>query len=138
MSSLTLFRAVLIAGLFFTVISVAAGLALIDTLPLILQNYLKEVEEGSSFMNSGLFFLFIMVGLMVLIISIIGLWKFRPWARTLYVLIAVIYLPFQPFIGPVVMNGWESTFYDISLMLEGILFAMMFFGESSQKFKRQV
>ncbi|ELB3894087.1 MULTISPECIES: hypothetical protein [Morganellaceae] len=135
MSSTSLFRFVLIAGLIFAIVGVVAGISLSDTLPTILQDYLAQTEGEDISNGEAIFFLLAMLAVLLLLpISTIGLWKFKSWARTLYVVITVAFIPFYPAIGPVVMNGWEAMFSDIALMLEGILLAMMFSGEVSQKF----
>lgn len=135
MSSTSLFRFVLIAGLIFTIIGVVAGISLSDTLPAVLQDYLAQVENEGMSSGEVIFWLLTLLALLLLLpISTIGLWKFKSWARTLYVVITVTFIPFYPVIGPVVMNGWEAMFSDIALILEGVLLAMMFTGEVSQKF----
>lgn len=135
MSSSSLFRFVLIAGLIFAIIGVVAGISLSDTLPTILQDYLTQMEnEDMSSVEAILLLLAMLAVFLLLPISTIGLWKFKSWARTLYVVITVAFIPFYPALGPVVMNGWEAMFSDIALILEGILLAMMFTGEVSQKF----
>jgi hypothetical protein len=132
----SLFRIVLISGLIVAIISIIAGVSLSDTLPPILQDYLLQIEnEDISNTELVLFFIATPILLILLPISTIGLWKFKSWARTLYVVISVAFIPLYPVIGPVVMNGWEAMFSDIALMLEGVLIAMMFTGEISKKFK---
>ncbi len=136
MSATSLFRTVLVASLVFVIIEVIAGISLSDTLPPILQNYLAQIKGED--ISTGKAILYISVLLVVLIllpISIIGLWKFKSWARTLNVVISIAFIPFQPAIGPVVMNGWEAMFGYIALTLGGVLLAMMFTGEVNQKFK---
>ncbi|WP_434937637.1 hypothetical protein ACRWQN_10590 [Shewanella sp. HL-SH8] len=136
MQTTSLFRVILISGLIVAIIGIVAGVSLSDTLPLILQDYLLQTEnEELSSMEFILFLILAPVLLVLLPISTIGLWKFKSWARTLYVVISVAFIPLYPVIGPVVMNGWEAMFSDVALMLEGVLIAMMFTGEISKKFK---
>lgn len=135
MSSTSLFRFVLIAGLIFTIIGIVAGISLSDTLPALLQDYLAQMENEDISSGEAIFVLLAMLAVFLLLpISTIGLWKFKSWARTLYVAITVAFIPFYPVFGPIVMNGWEAMFSDIALILEGVLLAMMFTGEVSQNF----
>jgi len=135
MSTTSLFRFVLIAGLIFTIIGIVAGISLSDTLPALLQEYLAQMESKDISSGGAIFVLLAMLAVFLLLpISTIGLWKFKSWARTLYVVITVAFIPFYPIVGPVVMNGWEAMFSDIALILEGVLLAMMFTGEVSQNF----
>lgn len=137
MSSVSLFRFVLIAGLIFAIIGAIAGISLSDTLPTILQDYLTQVDNEDMSNGEAIFLLLTMLAVLLLLpISTIGLWKFKSWARMLYVVITVAFIPFYPAIGPVVMNGWEAMFSNIALILEGILLAMMFTGEVSQNFSQ--
>ena len=135
MSITTMFRSVLAASLIFSVFSFLASISLAETLPTALQDYLTEVENEDISVSRALFYLAAMLALLILLpVSIIGLWKFKSWARTLYVVITIAFIPFYPAIGPVVMNGWEAMFYDIAILFDGVLLAMMFTGEISQKF----
>ncbi|MDP3589980.1 MAG: hypothetical protein Q8R54_05510, partial [Methylobacter sp.] len=63
---------------------------------------------------------------------------FKKWARTLYVVISLVSFLFYPVIGPVVLNVWEAMFSDVTMLLEGILIAMMFTGEISHKFEQSI
>ena len=50
----TLFRTILIVGLGSTLVSIIAGMTLIDTLPLILQEYLIQVENEDMSTNMAI------------------------------------------------------------------------------------
>lgn len=135
MSSTSLFRFVLIAGLIFEIIGVIANISLSYTLPSILQDYITQVQNEDKPIGEEIFLLLAVLSVLLLLpISTIGLWNFKSWARTLYVAITVAFIPFYPVFGPVVMNGWEAMFTDTALIIEGILLAMMFTGEVRQKF----
>ena len=132
----SLFRIILISGLIIAMIGIVAGFSLLDTLPPLLQSYLSQRENEELSGAEALFLLAAIPTVFILLpISTIGLWKFKSWARTLYVVISVAFIPLYPVIGPVVMNGWEAMFSDLSLVLEGVLIAMMFTGEIGKKFK---
>jgi len=125
----TLFRIILIAGLLTAIIGVVAGMTLVDTLPTILQEYLTQVENEEMSDNTAV------TTLILLIASTIGLWKFKNWARIIYIVITIVLLPLYPAMGPIVMNPWEAMFGDIALILEGVLIAMMFFSPIHKEFK---
>jgi hypothetical protein len=132
----TLFRTVLIAGLITAVVGVVAGISLSDTLPMGLQDYLAQSENSDISTSEAIFSIFALLAVLIILpVSTIGLWKFKRWARTLYVVLTIILIPFYPAMGPVVMNGWEAMFDNITLLLEGILIAMMFTGTISQEFQ---
>lgn len=132
----SLFRFILIAGLIFAVLSIIAGFSLGGTLPPILQEYIAQVENAEVSVGKAIFVLLGALSALILLpITTIGLWMFKSWARTLYVIMTVISIPLSLVMGAVVMNSWEAMFFDISLVLEGGLLAMMFTGAISQKFK---
>lgn len=131
-----LFRTILIAGLITAIIGVVAGITLTDTLPVILQEYLIQVENQEMSDNTAVMLLVALVtALILLIVSTIGLWKFKNWARVIYIVATIAFLPLYPAMGPIVMNPWEAMFGDIALILEGILIAMMFFSPINEEFK---
>ncbi|GLS84550.1 hypothetical protein [Paraferrimonas haliotis] len=135
MSPTSLFRFILIASLMASITSVVAGISLLDTLPQILQDYMAQLESQEMSKGKALFLLLLVpTVLLLLLISTIGLWKFKSWARTLYVILLVAFIPLYPASGPVVMTSLEAMFRDIALVLEGVLLALMYTGEVNQKF----
>jgi hypothetical protein len=136
----TLFRVILITGLVTETISAVAGMSLTDTLPSALQDYVSpdffSAEDVS--IGKSILMIFSVVAIFLLPILIVGLWKFKKWARMLYVVINLASFLFYPVIGPVVLNVWEAMFGDVAMLLEGILIGMMFAGEISHKFEQSI
>lgn len=133
MPATTLFRSILIASLVTSVIEVIASLSLTNTLPYELQNYLAKSESTDA--SIGAMLLAIVLMMAVLIVAIIGIWKFKKWARTLYVIITIIFIILSPALGPIVMNSWEAMFSYITFTLDGILLTMMFSGTVGNRFQ---
>ncbi|EKO3608650.1 hypothetical protein GCS56_003305 [Vibrio metschnikovii] len=132
----TLFRVILISGLVTSIVGIIAGFSLSETLPPILQEYLLQAEKKEVSNFEMVFLLVASLALLVLLpVSTVGLWKFKRWARTLYIVISIVFIPLSIFVGPIVMNSWEAMFNEIAILLEGILIAMMFMGPISEKFK---
>lgn len=137
MKAVTLFKVVLIAGLVSQIISVAAGVALVETLPPLLQRYLAEVANAEISVGFAILLSFYFLAVLVLMpVNYYGLWKFRPWARVLYVVVSIVFTLLLAFTGPVVMSGLAYMFFSIALILEGALIAMMFIGEVGEKFSK--
>ncbi|WP_039562851.1 hypothetical protein [Pseudomonas flexibilis] len=137
MKPVALFKVVLIAGLVFQVISVAAGVALVETLPPLLQRYLAEVANAEISVGFAILLSFYFLAVLVLMpVNYYGLWKFRSWARVLYVVVSIVFTLLLAFTGPVVMSGLAYMFFSIALILEGALIAMMFIGEVGEKFSK--
>jgi len=136
MTNTSLFRLILSFSVLAIIIAVVAGINLSNTLPESLQDYLYQLEneEVSDLEN----ILWVLAGLTFLVITpllLIGLWKFKPWARTLFLALTIVTFPLYVVLGPVVMNPWEAMFNDIAMLLEGGLIAMMFIGPISEKFQ---
>jgi len=132
----SLFRIILISGVITAIVGVVVGINLADTLPILLQDYLINVDNEDITDGEATLSLIALFSLLILLlVSTIGLWKFKRWARTLYITLTVISVLFYPTLGPVVMNAWEAMFNDLALILEGILIAMMLTGPISEKFK---
>ena len=137
MKAVTLFKVVLIAGLVFQVFSIAAGLVLVNTLPLLLQNYLTDVANKDVSTGYAVFLLsYFVVNSVLMLVNYYGLWKFRSWARVLNVVLTLVTVFSLAFTGPIVMAGLAYMFFSIALILEGVLIVMMFSGEISEKFSK--
>jgi hypothetical protein len=137
MKAVALFKVVLIAGLVFQVFSIAAGLVLVNTLPLLLQNYLTDVANKDVSTGYAVFLLsYFVVNSVLMLVNYYGLWKFRSWARVLNVVLTLVTVFSLAFTGPVVMAGLAYMFFSIALILEGVLIVMMFSGEISEKFSK--
>jgi hypothetical protein len=132
----TLFRSVMIGSLALSLLSAIFGEALAQTLPAPLQNYLIAVataEPSGGIVLLGVISLAVVV---LTIIALIGLWKFRPWARTLYVALTICSFPLVVAAGPAVMNPWQNLFVLLSMMLGGILLAMLFLPPIAAEFRK--
>ena len=134
----SLFRTLLVLLVVLTIVSIIASLKLESTLPTELQDYLSKVanEEINGF-ESFLILISAWIALLLLLISTLGLWFFMSWGRTLYIFITLAFLPFYLLCGPIISTGWEVLFSDISLMLEGLILAMMFSGATGEEFRKK-
>jgi hypothetical protein len=124
MSVIALFRSVLIASIVMSILSIVAGATLSQNLNI------TEVEPSNI---QGFFAVAILI---LSIISIVGLWKIKKWARTIFVIVTLMIIMISPTLGDINMNAWESMFNDISIMLEGILIAMMYSGKTKEEFEK--
>ena len=137
MSSKILFRSILASSLLAVMFSFVASITLSDTLPIELQSYL-EIAGNDLTDNEALAILIsAAIFLILAVVSTVGLWSFKKWARTLHIVGIIISLLLTPILSPVIMNGWEVMFSDISLILGGLLLAMMFSGEVGAMFRSE-
>jgi hypothetical protein len=132
----TIFRGIILIYIASMAANITLSIMLDDMLPVELYNYLAEVEN-KPVTNLDYFVLFILMVFYPL--SLIGIWLFNAWGRTLFVAMEVLgILIFPIIIGHVVMNPWEALFYEISGMLSGIIIAMLFIGPVGDKFNKTV
>lgn len=127
---------ILIFSLFITgIFSITAGEILIDTLPGILQDYIVQTDLEYDSSDFTIFDVIAMIIGLFAIAVLIGMWKFKNWARHSYVILTIVSLPYYYVDGPVVMNPLEAMFSDFSCMIDGILIYMMYMTPLSDKFK---
>ena len=138
MSHTKIFK-ILIWSLFITsIFSITAGEILIDTLPSILQDYIAQVDlEYYSSEFSIIDLIAMIIGLFAIAV-LIGMWKFKNWARHSYLILAIVSLSYYYLDGPVVMNSTEAMFSDFSCMIDGILIYMMYMTPLSDKFQAKI
>ena len=127
---------ILIFSLFITsIISIAAGEILIDTLPIILQDYIVQIDLEYYSSDFSIFdVIAIIIGIFAIAV-LIGMWKFKNWARHLYIILVIVSLSYYYVDGPIVMNPFEAMFSDFSCMIDGILIYMMYMTPLSNIFK---
>jgi hypothetical protein len=117
------------------ILSFVAGASMSSNLPAEFQNYLSQQGELEATLGEKAFDAFALLVVMAAPFLTVGLWKFKKWARSAYIVATLGFFPFYPMLGPIVSNPWETLFLDISFILSGVLIAMMFTGVVSQKFE---
>jgi len=91
-------------------------------------------EELSSSFFIGIGALLLLV--IALIITYVGLFLFKPWSRTLIVILAVITLISSPFMGVFIALPILTTLNEISSILFGVVLAMIYLQPLSDEFKK--
>ncbi len=131
-----LFRSIMLSCIVLGILGGIADMVLVQTLPTPLQQYLASLESVEP--SRGDVFLGIvgLIFLICVIVALIGLWKFKPWARTLYVIATILLLPAPLALGPVVMNPWAALFMSLAEPLGGVLLAMMFLPPIAHEFRK--
>ncbi len=155
--SATLFRTVLVATLVFVILASNAAITFYDTLLPILQNYLAQIGGKDISTGEAVPFLSFLPVAGITIVLYIGLWNFKSWARTTYLLIfaaidliiflaimIVIFAPTPPtlylFYNLIIENASEPMFFFVAYlfiadMLWGFSVTMMYRGELGQIFE---
>ena len=137
MNSTSIFRLILVLGIILSITSIIANFSLSETLPPELQSYLSQLEEQDITVGDGLAVIVMLPVLFLSLISTIGVWFFKRWARNMYVFIIIIFIPFIPLFGPYISTGWETLFEYPATMIEGAIIVMMFSGSVGEKFSKR-
>jgi hypothetical protein len=132
----TLFRVSIIAEWSLLVFGITLFSMLDSSLPDLLQQY-QVFESERNMTLSDIIFLGIGIPVVLLnLISSIGLYFFRSWARPIYVATAVLSILVMIFSPPTVSTGIESAFEQFSILIGGVIIALMFYSDITDKFIR--
>ena len=120
-----------IAGIIFTVT--------LRTLPSPLLDWLMQQPADRpallpQSLNRGIALLIAVIIGIFFIIVVIGVWRFRPWARAAYVIITVIYFVCLFFAPPTVLSAPAFGVFAIGYFVQGIVLAMLFLPPIAQMF----
>ena len=135
----TIFRTLVVASFFIPLIGVAYEFAVSSGLPedeqVILQWSGHGGILGSAFSeeattSSPVASLAVVVGLVVLVLGLlaaqIGLFFFRPWARTWWAIAAFLFLPASLFLGWSIMLPFTQFCYDLGMVMSGGILALSY------------
>lgn len=129
------FRFLLLASIVTGIASAALAVVLFEALPEELQRYLVSIESQGIRGSDAITALALGLALFVAFpVSVIGIWRFRSWGRSLYTIVALATFLALPVIGPIVLGGWEAMFSYISIFLDGVVIALMYSGPISEQF----
>jgi hypothetical protein len=135
--SKSLFRSILVASVILGLVGGLCDLVFPELVPLPLHQ-----AEGALLRSASPLFA-IGVGacavllIVVVIISTIGLFLFRPWAPRLAVIAYFMSLPFYPAIGYSLHSGWATALGEFSTMLWGGILALVYYSPIKDWFSRE-
>jgi hypothetical protein len=112
-----------------------------STLPAPLFDYLQSTPIGVAAVFSRVP-PFLMLPLIIVVTiagvaSFVGLWKFRPWGRLLYVVITVLYVACMPLMGLLVVPPAATPLFYLGYLLQGALIAMAYLPPVADLFTTQ-
>ncbi len=127
------FRLLIILALTLIPLIISVGYYSLETLPPTLQEYWFSDESGDFSTWQAVFITIILV---MFIVALAGMWFFKHWARPLYIIMMVTSIPIYFMSGITIMTPLESLLNDTSLVIDGLLLAMMLTGPVSNEFTR--
>lgn len=70
------------------------------------------------------------------VVGLVGLFRFRPWGRSISLYSTLAGLAVYPFLGNSLSSAWEDVFYESSMMLWGAILALAYYSPVSARFGR--
>jgi len=119
-------RAAIIAEWVISLLYLFATLNLETDLPVHVQEYIQWLDEVEVIATTEIVVLILFI--IAALITSIGLFFFKPWAKQTYLIITIIGYVISPLISPqVVEHGLTSTIGDILSLIPGFILALLFF-----------
>src|SRR6266478_7064198 len=139
MTPKSFFRLLIVFSFVWLIVAVTVSTPSIPSLPQSLLDYLlQHTPDRPGFIpQSASKGVALMVSLVVLVISIatiIGMWRFRPWARVLFVFGTGLGLLSQIFAGPTVLPGAAAFCFSVAEFTQGATVAIAFLPPVSDLF----
>lgn len=130
------FRALIIASLLLAIAGGIVEYFWADPIADKAYEYIAEIEPDVE--GARLIFLGIMGAILFIlaIISFFGLLFFRAWARHLYVVSFVLFLPLYPLLGVSVYSGVSQVFWELSSMASGAIIALLYFSPVAKYYQK--
>ena len=130
-----LFRLIVVIGFLMAIMGATLDAVIPDAVP----RQLSDAYE--SFSNEALDANWYIAGALALVcgigifIATVGLYLFKPWARTAAVVVTIAALPLYVLLGPIVQSGWATMLIESSSTLWGVVLAMAYFSPLSERFQ---
>jgi hypothetical protein len=129
--TLRTFRRLLIVSVILSFIGPLVSIATEDRLPSPLREY---AAAASAAMPSPV----ALVGGLILvgawIAGVVGLYRLKPFGRQLFLFSLMVGVGVTPAYGPYIDLGWGQMFYQLSLVLEGALLALVYWSPLAEHF----
>jgi hypothetical protein len=78
----------------------------------------------------------LVLALLFALIGLIGMFRFKTWARTLSLYSTLIIYVLRPFLGTLLLSGLQDALLDASTLLWGAILAVSYFSPVSARFGR--
>ena len=129
-----LFRTLMLASLGLSILAFIIDI----TVPALVPEIVRSAEEQywNSTSTAGLTFrISLLVGYVILsLAAFVGMYFFKPWARTANLVLSALLLVIAPALGHIVLSGLAQGLAEIALMLWGAVLALAYFSPISQRF----
>lgn len=96
-------------------------------LPETLQEYLLWEAERALTTADTVIAIVIIPLIIIYLVSSIGVFLFKRWAKNIYIVITILLISLTPFTGPFVVHEIAATLDGISSVLSGVVLALLLF-----------
>lgn len=127
MSQRTIFKLVIALQLVTTFLFFFIDAYFVDSLPVLLQDYLVWEEEQELTMFDSLFLLISLPIIAMYLAALVGLLFFKAWAKNLYVFSALVMMIVTAFLGPTVEHAVVTAIGSIDSALFGLTVGFLYF-----------
>jgi hypothetical protein len=130
------FRRLIILQWMLGLASCVVTFATVPYLPPELRSYWESQARAELTNGDWVLFGVSMLLLVGSIIVYLGLYRFKPWAKSLLLPINVVALLLSPLYGPAVMTGWASALSYASTLVGGGVIFLVYLSPIRQMFAR--
>jgi hypothetical protein len=134
LNKIALLRALIVATLACSILSIVVDQVMQKYLPLPLLDYLDaEMQRQTTAMEwSALGF--VLALLVASLVSLAGLWRFKAWGRLLYTWTLPLGVLITPLLGPVVSDGIAYALAELASTGAGMILALIWFSDLAAHF----
>lgn len=123
MSHTRIFRTFLISDVLLTTVSVLAG-------------FLKATDAGDGGSSEPLLYVLVEIAVLVVwIVALAGLWRFRKWARVVYLAVAGVGLLGSLLLGSAQRSGLEASLNALCWLVTGVIIALAYWSPLAATFR---
>jgi hypothetical protein len=125
------YRLLIIASFTFLGLGMLADSLGSSALPTELQVYLRDsrLQPTGPVVAAGF------VYLVSVVVSAVGLYRFRPWARPMALALTLVTFVIEPTIGPKVQSGWAGALLDLEVFSWGMVLALSYWSPLATQFR---
>lgn len=130
------FRLLLLLTLFISILASAYDYIWPDILVEKTMAYVLEIEPEMSIEQLIIVAVLTVIAIIMALASFVGLMLFKSWSRYVYSIgFSVVFLLY-PIIGISVYSGISQIFYDLSMVLSGIIIGLIYTSPLSEHFEK--
>jgi urea transporter len=131
----SLFRKLLLLSIILAVIGILLDIMLPNLIPAPLYQAQEEVDQAAWSTEFIVLLLIISIPVIIVnIISVVGLFFFRPWAPRIAIIATLLSFMIYPLLGYSLSSGWALALTDFSTLLWGVVLTLTYCSPIRKRF----